>query len=108
MKSRELLLMGALVAAAGYGAWMALNVSRLRSELSTLQAAHLRLQENHRQMRHAFLELAARPDAGDEGFRKVVAVLESEGGADIINPSDPRWERWGTTRINKASGIQIR
>ncbi len=108
MKSRELLLMGALVAAAGYGAWMALNVSRLRSELSTLQAAHLRLQENHRQMRHAFLELAAHPDAGDEGFRKVVAVLESDGGADIINPSDPRWERWGTTRINKTSGIQIR
>ncbi len=105
MKSRELLLMGALVAAVGYGAWMTVNVSRLRTELSTLRAAHLRLQENHQRMRHTFVEVAG---TGDEGFRKVIAVLESEGGAEIISPSDPRLEPWSTTRINKASGIQIR
>ena len=103
MKTHELLLIGLLVVASGYSAWMTIRASRLRTELTALRASHLRLQESHRQIRHSFVQLAARPECGDEAFRTLVSVLESDGSADIITPSDP-----GSTRINKAPGLQIR
>lgn len=88
---------------AAYAGWVTLSASRLRTELASLRESNGRLQENHRRMRQEFVQLVSHPGTGEEAFRKLIAVLEAEDGAGILIPSDP-----GTTRINKASGIQIR
>src|SRR5258708_8831816 len=97
MRIREQLLIGLLVATAAYAAWMTHSANRLRTDLTTLQASNARLQENHLQMKEHFIQLALNPGTKDDAFRKLLAVLDAEGGTDIITSSDP-----GTTPVNKA------
>jgi hypothetical protein len=54
-------------------------------------------------MKDSYTQFIVNPGTREEAFRKLVAVLE-EGGVDIINKSGPST----TSRINDASGIQIK
>jgi hypothetical protein len=102
MKIREQLLIGVLVVTAAYAAWMTISASRVRTELAKLQASHHQLQENHRQMKESYIKFAANPGTRDEAFHKVIAILEAEGGVDIIT-SGP-----STTRVNESPGVLIK
>ena len=102
MKTRELLFTGVLLATAAYAVWMTVSASRLRTELTALEASHLRLEENHRQMRKSVIQLGVNPGTRDETFRKLLAVLEADGGADLNTSSNP-----GTTRVNEVPDAQI-
>jgi hypothetical protein len=103
MKIREQMLIGVLVVTAACAAWMAFSASRLRTELAGLKASHHQLEKKHRRMKESYIQFISNPGTGDEAFRRVVAILEADGGADLILPSGPN-----TTRINNAPGIRIR
>jgi hypothetical protein len=103
MKTREKIMTGLLVVVALYAGWMTVSANRLRTELATLRATHQQLQEGRRQMRERLLRFATNAGAGDEAFRKVLAVLEADGQAELIIPSGPT-----ITRVNKVPRIQIK
>ena len=103
MKIRELLLIGVLAVTAVYAAWMTLSANRIRTDLAALQARHQRLQEHHRKIKDSYIQFVTNPGTRDEAFRKVIEILETGSGVEIISGSGP-----GTTRINDASGIQIK
>ena len=99
-KIREHLLIGVLVATTASAAWMTFS---LRTELTGLKASHHQLEEKHRRMKKSYIQFIANSGTGNEAFRRVVAALEEDGGADLTIPSGP-----STTRANAAPGIRIK
>ena len=94
MKFREHLLIGVLILTAAYAVFVAASANHLRSELASLKVSHQKLQAQHSRMKACLL---ADRGAGDEAFRRVLAVLEAEDGVELILSSSQ-----GTTRANSA------
>jgi len=100
MKMPEHLLIGVLVATTASAAWMTFS---LRTELTGLKASHHQLEEKHSRMKKSYIQFIANSGTGNEAFRRVVAALEEDGGADLTIPSGP-----STTRANAVPGIRIK